>query len=65
MVDEASVHDDPSLVDEGSVHNDPNMVDEASVHDHPSIQENIQTPTSYAGKYEHEDGSILLNKKAH
>ena len=34
------------------------MVDEASVHDHPSIQENIHIPTSYAGKYEYEDGSI-------
>ena len=47
-----------SNVCEASVHDDPSMVDEASVHDHPSIQENIQAPTSYAGKYEYEDGSI-------
>ena len=46
------------MVDEASVHDDPSMVDETSVHDHPSIQENIQIPTSYAGKYEYEDGSI-------
>ena len=58
LVDEASVHDDQGMVDEASVHDDQGMVDEASVHDHPSIQENIQTPTLYAGMYEHEDGSI-------
>ena len=40
------------------VHDDPSMVDEANVHDDPSIQENIQTPTLYAAKYEYEDGSI-------
>ena len=51
------------LVDEASVHDDPSMVDEASVHDHPSIQENIQTPTSYAGKYEYEDGSVLTEQE--
>ena len=46
------------MVNEASVHDDPSMVDEASVHDDPSIQENIQTSTSYAGKYEYEDGNI-------
>ena len=63
MVDETSVHDDPSLVDEASVHDHPSMVDEASVHDNPSTQENIQTPTSYAGKYEYEDGSIPIEQE--
>ena len=60
---EPSVHDDPNMVDEASVHDDPSMVDETSVHDDPSIQENIQTPTSYAGKYEYEDGSISTEQE--
>ena len=53
------------MVDEASVHDDPSMVDEASVHDDPSKEENIQTPTSYAGKYEYEDGSVPTEQEAH